>query len=182
MATNQELSVVLRLVPDQFNSELKKSQGALGRLSSFVSSMRVQLVAAGVALFAIAKSTANYGDELAKTSQQVGLSVEALAGLQHAAQLSALTNEQLTTGLGQLAKNMVDASLGTGRRGMRDVGPQPEMGEDFLNHVRLVDKSELLGHTDVRTTMIYTHVLNRGGRGVRSPADALTHGLSPSQL
>ncbi|HUL03446.1 MAG TPA: integron integrase [Gemmatimonadales bacterium] len=32
---------------------------------------------------------------------------------------------------------------------------------------------ELLGHRDVRTTMIYTHVLNRGGFGVRSPADAL---------
>ncbi len=41
---------------------------------------------------------------------------------------------------------------------------------------------ELLGHTDVRTTMIYTHVLNRGGKGVRSPADALAQGLSPSQL
>ena len=32
---------------------------------------------------------------------------------------------------------------------------------------------ELLGHANVETTMIYTHVLNLGGRGVRSPLDGL---------
>lgn len=36
---------------------------------------------------------------------------------------------------------------------------------------------ELLGHSDVSTTMIYTHVLNKGGKGVISPLDNLWDGF-----
>jgi site-specific recombinase XerD len=46
----------------------------------------------------------------------------------------------------------------------------PNLLEDRYD-IRTIE--ELLGHKEVATTMIYTHVLNRGGKGVRSPADAL---------
>ncbi len=42
-------------------------------------------------------------------------------------------------------------------------------------HIHTVQ--ELLGHKDMRTTMIYTHVLNQGGKGVRNPLDMISSAL-----
>lgn len=112
MAENRELALVLKLVASQFQDELKKSGGMVGEFQKFIGDWRTQLTLAGTALFAVAKSTANYGDELVKASQRMGTSIADTARLQHAAKLSDTDLSSLTRTVGFLSKQMLEASQG----------------------------------------------------------------------
>lgn len=114
MAENRELALVLKLVADQFQSELKKSGGLLGEFNTFIKDWKTQVALAGTALFAIAKSTANFGEEALKTSQRIGLTVEKTTALQYAAGLADVPVTTLERGLQTLAQRAVEAARGSG--------------------------------------------------------------------
>ena len=67
-----------------------------------------------------------------------------------------------------LQRGLMDLKVGSAMRDPRGFH-SPNLLEDGYD-IRTIQ--ELLGHKDVATTMICTHVLNRCGKGVRSPADA----------
>ena len=57
---------------------------------------------------------------------------------------------------------------------MAQTGLVEEAKHPAIYRLLRADNRELLGHEDIKTTMIYANDLNRSGRGVRSPADALS--------
>lgn len=91
---------------------LDNFQQKLGNLSSSLITLGAPVAAAAGTLFGFAKMTADAGDEAIKTSQKIGVNVETLQELQHAAGLADLSNEGLATGLKFLNKNIYGAIEG----------------------------------------------------------------------
>jgi hypothetical protein len=114
------LRVVLGADTAAFESGLKKAQG---QATSFAHS--VEKIAAGIGLehgiekFVEAivhsfKAAIEHADELGKAAQKVGLPVAELSKLKFAADLSDVSMESLTIGLGKLSKAMLDVARGGG--------------------------------------------------------------------
>lgn len=112
MPENNELAVVLRLVADQFKSELQSSRGAIGQFNDFLKDWRTQLSAAGAALFAVAKSTADFGEEMLKGAQKAGATVQSFSALAHAAKMADIEQQTLINGMKALSVTMAEAARG----------------------------------------------------------------------
>ena len=104
----------------------KSSADRMGRQAAAMGKV-IGGVAAGLATGAFAgwiKGAIDAGDNAAKAAQQIGITTEALTGLQYAAQLSDVSNQQLNTGLLKLNKSIAEAAMGTKEQvdAFKDVG------------------------------------------------------------
>jgi hypothetical protein len=94
-----------------------ESLSAKGLSLSGVAGIGLSATAAAVAVGAMVKVAADYGDQLDNMAQRTGVAVEELARLQYAAKLSDTSTEALGKGIGNLSKLMVGAAYGGAESG-----------------------------------------------------------------
>lgn len=92
---------------------LKKAEASIKNFRRGVIYAATAIAAAGTATFGLIKMAANFGDHLAKTSQKVGLTVEALQRLEYAAGLADLEAEELAQSMALLSRRVEDARDGS---------------------------------------------------------------------
>lgn len=87
--------------------------GRVGReFGALATKATIGATAIGGALFGLVKSTADYGDEAAKSAQRAGISIKAWQEYTYAAGLADVTNEGLLNGFRKLNQNMIEAATG----------------------------------------------------------------------
>lgn len=119
MASNSvigALRVVLGADASELGKGLKKSQADLAAFGERIKTAMIvasgAAVTAATAIGAAVKSTIDQFDNLSKTSQKIGVPVQELSALRHAAELSDVSMESLEKGVGRLARNLVEGAQG----------------------------------------------------------------------
>lgn len=132
MAAGNAIIGALRVVLGADTADFEKGlKGAQASLSTFASGIGRTAAVVGAAAAAYGgvlgiaiKSVINDFDNLSKTSQKIGVPVDELSALRHAASLSDVSVESLDKGIARLARNMVEAAQGseTPRRAFEALG------------------------------------------------------------
>lgn len=193
----------LRVVLGADTAALEKGlKDAQSSLSEFGANAGKVLAAAGAAMVAgltaasiAVKKQIDAFDDLSKTSQKIGVPVEQLAALRYAAQLSDVSTESLTKGLGKLARSVVDAAQGSTTAvaayqalgiSFRDSGGNIKQVGDLLPQI--ADRFAAMKDGSVKTALAMQifgkagadliPLLNSGGAGLREmTAEAAAFGL-----
>ncbi len=171
---------------DSASRGLSNLQGAARMLGPVLAGLGSALSVGAFA--AMITSVANAADELGKLSQKTGVTVEDLSRLRYAAELSAVSNEQLSTGLRMLAKGMSEAATGTGAaadafaamgveikntdgtlRTTREV--LDDVSTRFASYADGAEKSALAQRLFGRSGADLIPLLNSGASGLREMSD-----------
>ncbi len=186
MASEKELKIKITANSQQFLSSIKGVNASLDGLIANFSKFNLSTVgvvaglgALGGSLAKIVQSTANYGDELFNTSQKIGISVEALSGLQYAAGLANIEHETLTTGIKKLSTAVVESSKELKALGISQSELKTLSTDELL--LRLADKFRMMedgaGKTALavklfgRSGIELIPLLNEGSAGIKKMTD-----------
>lgn len=110
MATVREITTLFNFKPQL--GGLKKSIINVDKLKAALKAVGIATAALGGAIFAIAKTTANFGDNIAKTAQKIGLTTDALQELTFASGLAGVNQATLEGAIKRLSRGMLEASQG----------------------------------------------------------------------
>lgn len=115
-----KLNAILTLNSDAFNKGLRGAKTRLGKFTSGIASGVASIAKYGAAMAAVAGGAFVYFarqqlgviDSIAKTSRALGISTEALSGLQHAAAIAGVSSADLETAFRRMEKTVGDAKVG----------------------------------------------------------------------
>lgn len=110
MTTVREL--ITRVGFEVDKQSFNNADKAVDRLKGNLRTLAAGAVAAGGSLFALAKTTANYGDEVAKAARDVGVKSDAFQELAYAADLAGVSQETLSRGLQRFQREIGNAADG----------------------------------------------------------------------
>src|SRR3972149_5154895 len=186
MASEKELKIKITANSQQFLSSIKGVNSSLDGLIANFSKFNLStvgvvagLAALGGSLAAIVKSTANYGDELFNTSQKIGISVEALSGLQYAAGLANIEHETLTVGIKKLSSAVVESSkelkaLGKSQAELKTLSTDElllKLADRFRQMEDGAGKTALAVKLFGRSGIELIPLLNEGSAGIKKMTD-----------
>ncbi|UWR40246.1 phage tail tape measure protein [Phaeobacter inhibens] len=106
------LKATLGLDARGFDKGLKSSESRVKRFGKAISKIGVGLSVVSAGVLAAVRNQLNAADELSKSAQRLGVPIEELSALRHAADMSAVSSSDLDNGLRRLSRNMQDASTG----------------------------------------------------------------------
>ena len=113
------LEIIDKATPEleKFNKELESKTATMKqKFAAFGTAMAAVGVGVGAAFTAMTVAALNFADEVGKSAQKAGVSVEEFSALAYAAKLSDVSMEQLTSGLGQLSKSMIASQDDTSKQ------------------------------------------------------------------